>query len=219
MYYQHVCKIKEELKWAVYSFCGVEDKLGEQIDESEILPELLPIWRSLQNSNYDFYKFVHNREYELIEDDGLQMWFWVIVCSNLANLPISRFAFDELNGYLDFFNRDFQLKRSDVGWEGDGVVTDSDIMYYLLLCSTDEEIWKMMACGIGSVEKLYTWYKGVTSFEPELPCCCEKDEKKANDFLDYLLDESTNATTAVRRKAAYLKKANAFLDYFDKAYI
>ena len=38
-----------------------------------------------------------------------------------------------------------------------------------------------------------------------IPCYYEKDEKKAAEFLDYLLEESTNARDGVRNKAMRLK--------------
>ena len=67
----------------------------------------------------------------------------------------------------------------------------------------------MMARGIGDIESLYRWYMGMphTAIEEAtgIPCYYEKDEKKAAEFLDYLLDESTNATEAVRKEAMRLK--------------
>jgi trans-aconitate methyltransferase len=78
-------------------------------------------------------------------------------------------------------------------------------------CSNELDIWRLIAeKEIMDVSSLYTWYKG-QNLEPILekvtgiPCQNEKDDDKAEEFLSFLLDEKTNATESVRKKANVLK--------------
>ena len=200
----------DELKKAVYAYCcNVEEEDIQKYDENAIFPELLPVWQAFKKNDFDFYKFMLEKDYELIEDEDMRVEVLMCTCFLLLNLPIGRFAIDWLNGYLDFFERGNSLKCSDVGWLGDNVITDTDILYHLYFCSTEEEIWKIMACGIGDIESLYKWYSGrvpcpILKAATGLPCYYEKDETKAKAFLDYLLSSTTES---VRNKATYLKKS------------
>lgn len=133
----------------------MEEEDIQKYDENAIFPELLPVWQAFKKNDFDFYKFMLEKDYELIEDEDMRVEVLMCTCFLLLNLPIGRFAIDWLNGYLDFFERSNSLKCSDVGWLGDNVITDTDILYHLYFCSTEEEIWKIMACGIGDIESLY----------------------------------------------------------------
>lgn len=186
-----------DLKKAVYAFCcGVDEEEKPRFNEDAIIPEYLPIWQAFKKNGFNFYKFVVEKDYELIEDEELRvevlMWLFP-----LLKLPIGKFANDWLNGYLDFFKR-----------ETDDF-TDVEVLRRLFFCTTEKDIWKMMARGIGDIESLYRWYMGMphTAIEEAtgIPCYYEKDEKKAAEFLDYLLEESTNARDGVRNKAMRLK--------------
>lgn len=123
------------------------------------------------------------------------------------DLPISRYMVDWLNAYLDFFKRDANLK-----WEDGSPITDMDVLHHLIACQTDEEIWALMAQGIGDVEMLWAWYMGIhlqpKAEEETGPCYCERDEDKAERMLNFFLDESTGATESVKVKAASLKKVS-----------
>ena len=165
-------------------------------NEDAIVPEYLPVWQSFKKNGFDFYKFMQEKDYELIEDEELRMEVLMGVCFPILKLPIGKFAIDWLNGYLDFFKR-----------ETDDI-TDTEVLRRLFFCSTEKDIWKIMA-SCGNVESLYWWYMGRPDPAIEeatgIPCYYEMDEKKAAEFLDYLLDESTNATEAVRKEAMRLK--------------
>jgi hypothetical protein len=118
-------------------------------------------------------------------------------CFPILNLPIGKFAIDWLDGYLNFFMR-----------ETDDI-TDTEVLRQLFFCTTEEDIWKLMATGIGDIVSLYHWYKGEYFIPLEaigIPCFFEKDEQKASDFLDYLMSDSTGATENVRNEAMNLKK-------------
>ena len=84
-----------------------------------------------------------------------------------------------------------------------------EVLHRLYFCSTEEELWKMMAEGIGDIKSLYLWYMGVPNATLEdvgIPCYCQKDEAKAARMLNYLLNESVCSTEVVRAEAALLKK-------------
>ena len=201
-----------ELKKVVYFYCsGMEKEEKPKFDENAIIPELLPVWLAFKKSGFNFYKFMVEKDYELIEDEEQRVEVLMGVCFPLLKLPIGRFAIDWLNGYLDFFERDSNLKCSDVGWSGSDDITDTDILYHLFFCSTEEEIWKIQAFGIGNIESMYNWYCGgdinpILEEATGIPCYYEKDERKASDFLDYLMSDSTGATENVRNGAMNLKK-------------
>jgi hypothetical protein len=187
-----------DLKKTVYAFCcGVDEEEKPISNEDAIIPEYLPIWHAFKKSGFDFYKFMQEKDYELIEDEELRVEVLMVACFPILKLPIGKFAIDWLNGYLDFFKR-----------ETDDY-TDTEVLRRLFFCSTDKDIWEMMARGIGDIESLYRWYMGMpdTAIEEAtgIPCHYEKDEKKGAEFLDYLLDESTNARDGVREEAMRLK--------------
>ena len=201
-----------ELKKAVYAYCcGVKEEENPNYNEDAIIAELLPVWQAFKKNGFDFYKFMLEKDHELIEDEEQRVEVLMGVCFPLLKLPIGRFAIDWLNGYLDFFERDSNLKCSDVGWPGSDDITDTEILYHLYFCSTEEEIWKILARGIGNIESMYNWYcgEGINPILEEatgIPCYFEKDEQKASDFLEYLLSDSTGATDSVRKEAINLKE-------------
>lgn len=186
------------LKKAVYAFCcGVDEEESPKFDEDAIISDYLPIWQAFKKNGFNFYKFMEDKDYEQIEDEELCVEVLVGVCFPILKLPIGKFAIDWLNGYLDFFKR-----------ETDDI-TDTEVLRRLFFCTTEKDIWEMMARGIGDIESLYKWYMGMrdTAIEEAtgIPCYYEKDEKKAAEFLDYFLDDKTNARDSVRNKAMRLK--------------
>ena len=201
-----------KLKKAVFAYCcDMEEEEKPKFDENAIIPELLPVWLAFKKNGFDFYKFMVEKDYELIEDEEMRVEVLMGACFPILNLPIGKFAIDWLNGYLDFFERDSNLKCSDVGWPGSDDITDTDILYHLFFCSTEEEIWKIQALGIGNIESMYNWYCGgdinpILEEATGIPCYYEKDERKASDFLDYLMSDSSGATENVRNEAMNLKK-------------
>lgn len=195
-----------ELKKAVYAYCcGVEEEEKSKFKEDAIIPERLPIWQAFKKNGFDFYKFMVEKDYELIEDEEMRVEVLMGTCFPILNLPIGKFAIDWLNGYLDFFKR----KTDDI--------TDTEVLRQLFFCSTEEDIWKLMAKGIGDIACLYHWYKGeyFKSFLKEatgIPCYFEKDEQKASDFLDYLMSDFTGASESVRNEAMAWKRMSEDID-------
>ena len=186
------------LKKAVYAFCcGVDKEEKPRFNEDVIIPKLIPVWRAFKKNGFDFYKFMVEKDYELIEDEELRVEILMGACFPILKLPIGKFSIDWLNGYLDFFKR-----------ETDDI-TDTVVLSRLFFCSTEKDIWKLMASGIGDIESLYRWHIGMPDPAIEkatgIPCYYEKDEKKAEEFLDYLLDDNTNANEAVKKEANRLK--------------
>ena len=195
-----------KLMWAVYAYCcGVDKVTKKKINEDAIIPEYIPVWLAFKKDLFNFCEFMGNRDYEQIEDEELRVEVLMSVCFPILDLPIAKFMADWLNGYLDFFKRD--PDNNWCAWEG--TTTYTDVLRYLFLCSKEKDIWKMMANGIGDIESLYRWYLGTPDPDIEeatgVPCYCEKDEEKAAEFLDYLMNESTEATEAVRKEATRLK--------------
>jgi len=190
-----------ELKKVVYAYCcGVKEEEKPKFKEDAIIPELLPVWQAFKKNGFDFYKFMVEKDYELIEDEETQVEVLMTACFPILNLPIARFMTDWLNGYLDFFKRETEE------------ITDTEVLHQLFFCSSEEEIWKLMAAkGIGDVVSLYHWYKGddlypIIGEATGIPCYYEKDEQKASDFLEYLLSDTTVTTARVRNVAIDLKK-------------
>ena len=197
-----------ELKKAVYAYCcGVDEEERPKLDENAIIPKLLPVWLAFKKNGFDFYKFMVEKDYELIEDEEMRVEVIMGTCFPILNLPIGKFAIDWLNGYLNFFMR-----------ETDDI-TDTEVLRQLFFCTTEEDIWKLMATGT-DIESLYHWYKGDELYPilrkvTGVPCYSEKDEKKAKEFLEYLLSDTTVATDSVRKQAMELKKI-AEENPFDK---
>ena len=191
----------DRLKQAVYAYCcGVKEEENPKCNEDDIIPELLPVWRAFKKNNFDFYKLMVEKDYEQIENEELRIEVLLGTCFPLLNLPIGRYATDWLNGYLDFFKRETEE------------ITDTEVLHQLFFCSSEEDIWKLMAAkGIGDVVSLYHWYKGddlypIIGEATGIPCYYEKDEQKASDFLEYLLSDTTVTTARVRNVAIDLKK-------------
>jgi hypothetical protein len=190
-----------ELKKVVYAYCcGVKEEEKPKFKEDAIIPELLPVWQAFKKNGFDFYKFMVEKDYELIEDEETRVEVLMTACFPILNLPIARFMTDWLNGYLDFFKRETEE------------ITDTEVLHQLFFCSSEEDIWKLMAAkGIGDVVSLYHWYKGddlypIIGEATGIPCYYEKDEQKASDFLEYLLSDTTVTTARVRNVAIDLKK-------------
>ena len=154
----------------------------------KVIPEYLPIWNLFKRDDFDFYSFMMNEGYNLIEDEIMRDEI-LVYCFSFLNLPIARFMPDVANGYLEL--RDIAST---------------------FFCSSELDIWRLVAeKEIMDVSSLYTWYKG-QNLEPILekatgiPCQSAKDNNKAEEFLSFLLDEKTNATKGVRKKAKALRQ-------------
>ena len=188
-----------DLKKVVYAYCcGVAEVDNPKFNEDAIIPKFLPVWQAFKKNGFNFYTFMKDKVYEQIEDEELRVEILMEACFPILKLPVAKFMIDWLNGYLDFFKRD----SLDI--------TDTEVLRRLFFCSKDKDIWKIMASGVGDIESLYRWYMGrpdpAIEEEQGIPCYYEKDVDKAVQFLDYLLDDSTNATDAVREETIRLKE-------------
>ena len=188
LYKQRRAITKKALRKIVYSYCcGIDPQEKTSYNEGAIIPEYLPIWNLFKRGDFDFNSFMINEDYNLLEDEILRDEI-LVYCFSFLNLPIARFMPDVANGYLEL--RDIAST---------------------FFCSTELDIWRLVAeKEIMDVSSLYAWYKG-QNLEPILekttgiPCQNEKDDDKAEEFLSFLLDEKTNATESVRKKANVLK--------------
>ena len=183
---------KKALRKIVYSYCcGIDPREKTSYDEGAIIPEYLPIWNLFKRVDFDFFSFMVNKDYNLLEDEILRDEI-LVYCFSFLNLPIARFMPDVANGYLE--------------------IRDIASTFF---CSNEHEIWRLIAeKEIMDVSSLYTWYKG-QNLEPILEkvtgilCQNEKDDDKAEEFLSFLLDEKTDATDGVRKEAIALKHLSA----------
>ena len=189
LYKQRRSISKKALRKIVFSYCcGVEPQEKVSYNEDDIIPEYLPIWNLFKRDDFDFYSFMMNEGYNLIEDEIMRDEI-LVYCFSFLNLPIARFMPDVANGYLEL--RDISST---------------------FFCSSELDIWRLVAeKEIMDVSSIYAWYKG-QNLEPILekatgiPCQSAKDNNKAEEFLSFLLDEKTNATKGVRKKAKALRQ-------------
>lgn len=189
LYKQRKAITKKALRKIVYSYCcGIDPQEKTSYNEGAIIPEYLPIWNLFKGDDFDFYLFMINEDYNLIEDEIMRDEI-LIYCFSFLNLPIAHFMSDVANGYLEL----------------------RDIVS-TFFCSSELDIWRLVAeKEIMNVSSLYAWYKR-QNLEPILekatgiPCQSAKDDYKAEEFLTFLLDEKTNATEGVRKEAKALRQ-------------
>lgn len=187
LYKQRRAITKKALRKIVYSYCcGIDPQEKTSYNEDAIIPEFLPLWNLFKRVDFDFCSFMVNKDYNLLEDEILRDEI-LVYCFSFLNLPIARFMPDVANGYLE--------------------IRDIASTFF---CSSEIDIWRLVAeKEIMDVSSLYAWYKG-QNLEPILekatgiPCQSAKDNNKAEEFLSFLLDEKTNATESVRKKANVL---------------
>ena len=199
------------LKREIYRYCcGYGNDEATRINVfslkmEKIIPEMMPVWVAFEKYRFNLDKFMEAKGYEQIEDEEVRSEVLMAVCFPLIHQPISKFMIDWLNGYLDFFKRDL-----DLHWEDGSEITDTEILRRLFYCATDEEIWQLMGKGIGDIQDLYCWYKGL-NIHPILeeatgiPSYSEKDEDKAERMLNYFID-SPDVKASVRKEAESLMK-------------
>lgn len=196
----------ETLKKAIFACCcGKEEEDNPVYDEGKIIGECRPIWLAFKLYDFNLDRFMSEKGYEQIDNEELCIEVLMGVCFLLIEQPISRYIIDWLNGYLDFFEKASDIRED---WED---VSDTEILRYLYYCQTDEEIWNLLAEGIGDMPALYKWYKGleispILEAATGIPCYSEKDDKKAEGLLDYLLAPSINSVESVRKQAETLKR-------------
>ena len=192
LYKQRRAITKKALRKIVYLYCcGIDPQEKTSYNEDAIIPEFLPLWNLFKRVDFDFYSFMMNEGYNLIEDEIMRDEI-LIYCFSFLNLPIARFMPDVANGYLEL--RDIAST---------------------FFCSSEIDIWRLIAeKEIMDVSSLYAWYKG-QNLEPILekatgiPCQSAKDNNRAEEFLSFLLDEKTNATEGVRKEAKALRHLSA----------
>ena len=188
LYKQRRSISKKALRKIVFSYCcGVEPQEKVSYNEDDIIPEYLPIWNLFKRDDFDFYSFMMNEGYNLIEDEIMRDEI-LIYCFSFLNLPIARFMPDVANGYLEL--RDIAST---------------------FFCSSELDIWRLVAeKEIMDVSSLFAWYRDqdlepILEIATGIPCHSEKDDDKAEEFLSFLLDEKSNATEGVRKEAKALR--------------
>lgn len=150
------------------------------------------------NDEFNLKQFMTNKEYELIEDEINRMEVMLDLLCKYAEGPIAELLPDITNGYLDFFNTS---------------LPETEVLHRLYECQTDEDLWQLVAEGIGNVTELYLWYNGECP-KPDfqewsgIPCYCQNDKAKAERMLKYILQESTGTVDSVRKEAFKLAFEN-----------
>lgn len=196
----------ETLKTSIYAYCcGKDVKFTPIYDEGPIEQECLPAWRAFSKYDFDLDVFMSESGYMLIEDEEKRNEILMSACLPLVKQPISHFMADWLNGYLDFFKLAPDVKPE---WKK---YSKTELLHCLFNCETDYDIWNFLAEGIGDMPALYKWYKGmeispILEEATGIPCYNQRDDKKAEDLLAYILAPSTQAVESVRKKAETLKR-------------
>ena len=178
---------KETLKKKVFAYCCIEEYENKEYTgtyrDEDIDPDCLPAWKAFKRVDFDLDRFFLEDCYLLIADGHIRCQI-LVECLSLVK-PISDYIFEWMTGYLDFGS------------------LDDDVFKYLYFCRKDEEIWDMLAFGIGNIETLFLWYMGIDTF-PTNTVACDNifqggcDETKANRMLDYILTESPYTTEEVK---------------------
>ena len=187
-YNQRRAITRKALRKVVYAYCcGVDLHEKTSYNEDAIIPEYLPLWNIFKKNDFDFYSFMMNEDYNLIENEIMRDEI-LEYCFSFLHLPIARFMPDVANGYLE--------------------IRDIASTFF---CSSELDIWRLVAeKEIMDVSSLFAWYRDqdlepILEIATGIPCHSEKDDDKAEEFLSFLLDEKTNATDGVRKEATALR--------------
>lgn len=195
----------ETLKRSVYAYCsGKNEEETPIFDEGQIITECIPAWQAFKKYDFDLDLFMSECGYKQIEDEEMCLEILMGACLPLIKQPLSQYMTDWINGYLDFFKLAPDI---DIEWKK---YSKTELLHCLFNCETDYDIWNFLAEGIGDMPALYKWYKGleispILEAATGIPCYSEKDEKKAEELLDYLLTPSTQTVESVRKQAETLK--------------
>ena len=209
------CKVSwKRMKKEIYKYCcglrGDDKELQLnvfELNEENIIPELMPVWKTFEKHGFYLNKLMAAKGYEEIEDEVIRKEVLMKICFPLIDQPISRFMMDWLNGYLDFFKR-----YPDC----DDNLTDEDILYALFYCQSDRDIWRLMATnGIGDVRSLYLWYNAknpnpIFAKETGIPCHCKKNKWNAMSMLRYLRDDDPYIKESIKVESYKLHEYNMF---------
>jgi len=195
----------ETLKRSIYAYCcGKNEEEALIYDEGLIKTEYMPAWQAFKKYDFDLDLFMSECGYKQIEDEGMCIEMLMAACLPLIKQPLSLYMIDWLNGYLDFFKL---APDVNIEWKK---YSKTELLHCLFNCETDYDIWNFLAEGIGDMPALYKWYKGleispILEAATGIPCYSEKDDKKAEELLDYLLAPSTQSVESVRKQAETLK--------------
>ena len=185
-----------------FEYCCLEEYenkeyTGTYLDE-DIDSQCLSAWEAFKRVDFDLDRFFLEDCYLLISDDHIRCQI-LVECLGLVK-PISDYIFEWMDCYLDFGSVGNKAIRCG---KDNHPVCDDDIFKYLYFCRTDEEIWDMLAFGIGNIETLFLWYMGIDTFPAyTVGCNCtfqgNKDEAKAKRMINYILTESPYTTDEVQ---------------------
>lgn len=176
---------KNTLKDDLYRyFCGnINDEGAICYDTQRFATQdYVPLWEAFEKAGFDADAFLNDGIYKTIENKELLNETLMDVC--LMHSPVmSEYLTDWQNGYLDFDFRDAKTKGKDSD--------RTELLKQLYFCQTDEDLWCLMARGIGNVKSLYKWYKGINP-SPIMDklagtkCYCTEDTERADRFSTYL---------------------------------
>ncbi len=198
---------KTTLKKKVFEYCCLEEYEGKEhkgiYQDEDIDPVCLTEWEAFKQVDFDLDRFFLEDCYWLI-DDEISRHHIMVECLGMVE-PISQYVFKWMDCYLDFGT----IKNETLTCGKDHhPIGDDDIFKYLYFCRTEEEIWDLLASGIGDIEKLFLYYMGIDPFPTYTVICNSqflgiKDEAKAKHLIDYILTDSCYTTNEVRNKILY----------------
>ncbi len=196
----------EVLKRRLYLVCcRYEEKEDSDYDEKYIIPACIQLWQVFKKYDFSLDRFMNDAAYEQIDNQELTLKILMYECIIETNRPIARYMMDWITGYLDFFQL---VPGADPKWFK---MSQLQLLHCFYNCNSDYEIWEFLAEGVSDMKKLYRWYMGqnpspIFSEIIRKPCFFEKDEHKAEELLNFILNPSTFAIDSVRKKAEMLKQ-------------
>lgn len=198
---------KETLKKKVFNYCCLEIYDGKEYKgayrDEDIHPVCLTEWEAFKQVDFDLDRFFLEDCYLLIDDEIFRHHI-MVACLGMVE-PISKYVFEWMDGYLDFGT----IKNETLTCGKDHhSIGDDDIFKYLYFCRTEEDIWDLLASGIGDIERLFLYYMGIDPFPTYTEVCNSrflgiKDETKAKHLIDYILTDSCYTTKEVRHEIFY----------------
>lgn len=191
---------KDTLKYV----CGNYDD-GRVVTEDDIYKEFIPLWNTLKSVDFNINRFFSGKLYHNIKDCELLSDYLLTVCFTKIK-PVSDYVVDLMNDYLDLLSIDKSIAAGAEWHPAD----EFEILEYLWYCVKDEDIWWLLAQGIGNIKNLYNWYMGTVqtpkcSYRQIPPCYYNKNEKKALRmilFLEFYFAD-TNKAIAIATRMLY----------------
>lgn len=166
-------------------FCGNindEGDIGSYDTKNFATEDYAPLWEAFKSVNFEADAFLNDGLYKTIEKKELLNETLMDVCLMLSPV-MAEYMIDWQNGYLDFDYRDAKTSEKDS--------ERTELLKQLYFCQTDEDLWNLMARGVGNVKYLYKWYQGINP-SPIMDklagtqCYCTEDKERADRFVTYM---------------------------------